>query len=469
LDQYFVEFGGVWVKRILSSVLVLLLSALLISLVSAQTILWEHTWGGSGVDGGTAIAVKGDYIYIAGHYSGDAFVAKFDLDGNLIWDRALDIEGDTADDVAVDGQGNVYIVGRASDHAEYGFVAKFDSDGDLKWSKIWPGSGGKGVAVDSAGNIYVAGEVSGAGRDVLVMKLDSDGNILWQKSWGGSGDDWAQDIALDSSGNVYVTGHTPSFTSPYGPYMFLLKFDGSGNFKWNKLWVVGHATAGHGLTIDSPNNIYIAGKVTFAGKTDAVLVKFDSDGNLLWARGWGGGDTDVGMSVAVDSSTVYLAGYTASFGGFSEAFVAAFTSSGNLVWDGVWGGVEKDGAYDIAFAGPLYLTGYTYSSTRSFRDPSATITSPSATIMTPSATIGDPGITLTDQGSAYDPSITLDQLQGQDAFILSFEPPPAPVGGEIMTSYSQRSWKQITLIMALMSLASILTMMVMIRKHYVKR
>ena len=457
-------------RKVLLSVLILLLSTLLISLVSAQTILWEHTWGGSGSDNGVAVTVKGGYVYIAGLYTpGDAFVAKFDLDGNLIWDRALDIEDDWADDVAVDGQGNIYIVGYAHAlGAEYGFVAKFESDGDLKWSKVWPGGEGKGVAVDSAGNIYVAGEVSGAGRDVLVMKLDSDGNILWQKSWGGSVDDRAMDIALDSSGNVYVTGYTTSFTSPSGPYMFLLKFDGSGNFKWNKLWVVGDRTRGYRLAIDSKNNIYVAGS-HLNGQFDAVLVKFDSDGNLLWARGWGGGWTDEGRSVAVDSSTVYLAGYTYSFGGSSEAFVAAFTSSGSLAWDRIWGGADDEKAYDIAVTGPIYLTGPIKSSARVFRDPSATITSPSATIMTPSATIGDPGITLTDQGSAYDPSITLDQLQGQDAFILSFEPPPAPVGGEIITPYSQRSWEQIISIMAVVSLISILIITVIIRKHYMRR
>lgn len=69
----------------------------------------------------------------------------------------------------------------------------------------------------------------------------------------------ATDVALDSSGNVYVTGYTPRFTSEYGPYTFLLKFDSSGDLKWNKIWVVGTSNHGYGLAVDPQNDIYIAG------------------------------------------------------------------------------------------------------------------------------------------------------------------------------------------------------------------
>lgn len=124
-------------KHFLTLLLAFFTSVFLLSMVSGQTLLWEHTWGGAD-DDANAVAVRGDYVYMAGSYlnpSGDpdAFVAKFDKAGNLIWDRLLDIEEDGADDVAVDSQGNVYLVGSVTNSLgeEHGFIAKFNSGGVL--------------------------------------------------------------------------------------------------------------------------------------------------------------------------------------------------------------------------------------------------------------------------------------------------------------------------------------------------
>ena len=139
-------------------------------------------------------------------------------------------------DIAVDSSGNTYVTGsspsswgspvRAYTAESDAFVAKLDSSGNLIWNTFLGGSGsdgGNGVTVDRSGNVYVAGQSSAAyisgqinatwGSPVgvytvggFVAKLTNDGNLAWNTFLGGN--DWVtgQDIAVAGSGDVYVAG-----------------------------------------------------------------------------------------------------------------------------------------------------------------------------------------------------------------------------------------------------------------------
>lgn len=94
---------------------------------------------------GMAIATDDTYIYVAGDTSGnlsdgslsgriDAYIAKYDLDGNRIWLKQLGAVGaDThAEGIAVDSSG-IYIAGymdRSLSGQVDAFVAKYDKDGN---------------------------------------------------------------------------------------------------------------------------------------------------------------------------------------------------------------------------------------------------------------------------------------------------------------------------------------------------
>jgi len=464
--------------------LLALIFLMILSSLSAQTISWEKYFYGNGLDSGYGVAVDSDYVVVVGkylNYTGytKAFVAKLSkTDGSLLWIKALKIhDNDRAYDAAVDGQGNIYIVGQTKDLVVgrtqyYGFVAKFDSDGNLKWSKFWsgaPNSTGRGIAVDSSGYVYVTGEINITSYDCLIMKLDpTNGDVIWSKRIGTADrDEYGYDIAIDSNDNIYVAGKN---TSAYSA--FLLKLDTGGNMIWGEIWKVSSLnTRSEGVTVDPFGNVYIAGAVSYY-PYNVSIAKFDENGNLQWAKTWDSGGSDYVRSVAVDSQRVYLAGYTVDPNmGDHAVLIVAFDHVGNLAWDVVWNGTEFEEAYAVA-SGSLYITGLTRSLSLTVTDISGTITDVTDQ---PVKILGAPvaiSISLTSLGEEYTPTPEEGRSAAQDydIFVLALATPsPAPVGGEIISPYCQRSWEQITSIMAVISLISILIITIIIRKHYVRR
>ena len=308
------------------------------------TFQWVRTWGPSLIPGRSSfgaeayhVEVAGDYLYVVGDFSGDltdfnpwgshdwhenhkpdtgiiffdAFLSKFDLDGNFIWAKTWGGEGyDDGPGVAVDGSGNVYVAGM------YASVnINFDPAG---------GSGGLGHPAHDSGILV----------DVFLSKFDSNGVFQWVRTWGGQGTDEATGIvALDSMNNVYVTGRFAcaatapcdfdpgagtdlhSTGSPLGKFnAFLSKLDANGNFQWARTWGAVGDDEATGLAVYGAGEVYVAGRFhdtvdfdpgsgvdthTSNGQYDMYLNQLDADGNFQGVRTWGGSGDDF-SGVAVD-------------------------------------------------------------------------------------------------------------------------------------------------------------------------
>ena len=121
-----------------------------------------------------------------------------------------------------------------------GFVAKIDLQGNLVYAGFIGGGQddeGRGIAVDSQGNAYVAGNTKSpdfpakgsldptfnGGQEAFVAKIDPTGtSVLSAGLIGGNSHDSGNGIATDPSGNVYVTGGiyidaTSDFRAKGGP------------------------------------------------------------------------------------------------------------------------------------------------------------------------------------------------------------------------------------------------------------
>ncbi|KKK84886.1 hypothetical protein LCGC14_2778820, partial [marine sediment metagenome] len=241
---------------------------------------------------------------------------------------------------------------------------------EFKWYKTWGGSVddvGYGVAVDSSDNVYLAGETDnfGAGnKDFVLVKYDSFGAQKWYRTWGGSDNEYTGGVTVDSSDNVYLAGNTFSFGSG-SKDMVLVKYDGSGVQLWNRTWGSSSTEEGLGVAVDSSDNVYLVGWVHSSGfnNYNMVLVKYNSSGTQLWSRTWGGSSYDWGRGVAVDSSdNVYITGDTESFGeGNLDIVLVKYNGSGTQLWNRTWGGSVNEYGRGVAVdsSDNVYITGGT--------------------------------------------------------------------------------------------------------------
>jgi hypothetical protein len=161
----------------------------------------------------------------------NAWVAHVPGDGSpATWTVSIDggsAGGDFAEDVALDLDGNIVVVGQVQVAEDAGgsplidaWVAKLDpADGTEIWSVTKNGpidesDFASGVVVDSSGNIVVAMSIAVAQGVTPVyyqgwtIKHDTDGNEVWTNIIGPEDDElvWAADVAVDSIDNVFTVG-----------------------------------------------------------------------------------------------------------------------------------------------------------------------------------------------------------------------------------------------------------------------
>jgi hypothetical protein len=190
--------------------------------------IWTSTYNGpaNGDDYGQGIAVDGNgNVYVTGceyvdGQNSNIWARKYDSDGNEIWTKTYNgsVNGDDIGcGIAVDGSGNVYVTGYEYVNGQDWniWVRKYDSDGKELWTRTHNGTAnsedaGCDIALDGGGNVYVVGYEADIkeGLNIWLGKYDSDGNKIWTRTYNGpaNDDDEGYGIAVDGSGNIYVTG-----------------------------------------------------------------------------------------------------------------------------------------------------------------------------------------------------------------------------------------------------------------------
>lgn len=217
---------------------------------AGSALLYAGFVGGAGFDSGVGIAVLP---------SGDALIA-----GSTGSDQST-FPAHGGPDLTFNGKTDA-------------FVAKVNLTGVLVWAGYLGGTendGGRAIAVDAAGNAYVSGftasteanfpvavgpdlSYNGGEYDAFIAKISAHGNpVVYAGYLGGSSGDMADGIAVDANGAAYVSGRTLStpatFPATVGPF---LTFAGSTDAIVAKISAF-PGTAGPTLAFrDSANAIY---------------------------------------------------------------------------------------------------------------------------------------------------------------------------------------------------------------------
>lgn len=309
-------------------------------------LLWVTYYGGSGGDGARGVAVDANgNVFIAGitssmdlpvlnalsnkidggrlHYGLDAFVAKFDTNGKMVYATYLGGScNDFAWGVAADARGDAYITGETCSadfpapagagfnipaFSQGAFVTKLDPQGALVYSKYVERTSPRGIAVDAAGAAYITGAGSPAGAAqlgvqarVMVAKVTPDGSsVAYASTFGGTLGDWGLGIAVDGNGSAYITGVTVSADFP-------LVHSLQASFGARTLWKSVDDGATWAAVEDSPLGwltVVVADPKTpgtlYAAAVDGGVFK-SMDGGATWANAGKGLSPQSVQALAID-------------------------------------------------------------------------------------------------------------------------------------------------------------------------
>ena len=342
--------------------------------------------------------------------SQDAFVAKFDSSGVLLWETY--VGGSLQDvfrdfDIANNGSGDLYCVGQTAST-------------DLFYKP-------------KAGANLVNHPTHGAGNnfDGFIFQLGQNGKTCnWSTYYGGNNEDVFHACKFDPSGNfiiagtsatsnLSVVGSAPTYTSNYigaGYYDgYILKLNKTTfNIDWATYIGANTPTITQAsdvnlytLDINSFGDIFVGGQASntsypvvgtalnthtynaFYGVQDGVITRFNNSGQILWSTYIGSNGNDGVQSIKIDGNELYVGGYTDEFNSFitktstkffnntikfastpfptdlnaSAGFFMNFDIANNLVHSTLIGGNGSDAvnAIEVDSKHNVYLTGNTSS------------------------------------------------------------------------------------------------------------
>lgn len=293
--------------------------------------------------------------------SGDAFLVKFDADGKRLWVRQFGTSGaDLASGVAVGPTGNVFVAGDTNgtfvDNVYAGgdrdaYVAKFDASGDLVWIRQFGGAGddrGRDVATDREGDVLVTGftkgtlptNTAGGEADAFLAKFDGNGQRVWLRQFGGDQADFAYAVSIAGGSDVIVAGDSYG-NLPGGRHTgviagFVASFDANGNRRWVNEFGAEDAVVfpngaavgpGGAIVVSGYTNTDLRGSGTQPGYFETFALKLGPGGQRLWLREFGKTATELKTGVAVDGQGRVTVVSTGNF--VSGAQGSAGSAAGN--------------------------------------------------------------------------------------------------------------------------------------------
>jgi len=318
---------------------------------NAGDIIWEHAYGGSGVDAAVQLLPTSDKGYLL---FGDTGSNDGDVSGNH-------------------GYADVWVV-------------KTDSMGQMEWQRCYGGSSldwaDNIIATADGGYVFTAsatstdGDVGGVnpGFNVWVLKITGLGEIVWSQVFGGTAFmDMAGHIIETSDGGFFLSATVSSTEVCPGAVpglytkLWLIKLDGNGETEWQQCYGGSHSEAGASI-VQTPDGGYAFAAKTSSNNGDVSgcmgipgdphssslwFVKTDESGTIEWQRCLGGFGNDAGRIFELTEEGNYLIGgsTTSSTGdvncsniapNIKSLWIFELSPTGEILWQRCLGSSRND-------------------------------------------------------------------------------------------------------------------------------
>lgn len=234
-----------------------------LKLNASGNFVWAKSMGGTEYEFGFSITTDDvGNVYLTGAFQGtadfnpgsgvssfssngdhDIFITKLDASGNFLQTNTFGGSGmDRGNNIVVDPQGDVYLVGSFQDTVDFDpgvvvnnhvskgmsdmFIQKLDNLGDLLWVNSYGGTGSDvafGLLLKDQGSVIISGgfansvdvDISGSVvnltsnglNDIFMLKMDKNGTGIWVQSIGGSGYDSGYDLLKGENNDLIITGY----------------------------------------------------------------------------------------------------------------------------------------------------------------------------------------------------------------------------------------------------------------------
>ncbi|MCB9223566.1 MAG: T9SS type A sorting domain-containing protein [Crocinitomicaceae bacterium] len=314
----------------------------------------------------------------------DWVTIKYDPNGNELWNMTYGGSGlDEASALAMDSNGDIVVTGtRFVSGSDWDIaVVKYNgSTGAEMWSQIYSGSSNFDqsfdVTTDGLNNVIITGSYYFSGTDIdwIVVEYNSSGTFQWFQGGGTSNSDAGKVVATDASNNIYMAGHS-QFSSGTTYFDFrVVKLSAAGAVLNNSTQDAGFngLDTPHAMKLDASGNIFVGGQGFNAPleEEDYVLMKFNNSCVHQWTRTYSGDAEALDRINAIDvdqlSGNVFVTGRSKSLASSEDYYTIAYNTSGTELWNHRYtsSGAGFDEATDIQLSGTgfVYLTGYTYNS-----------------------------------------------------------------------------------------------------------
>lgn len=256
--------------------------------------LWLRQIGNAGDDRIERIAVAEGQIVVVGSQTDtaqanrDGWIAAFDDKGNPLWSQTVQTSGDDqVFRVAIGSEQLIYVAGitggqlGATHYGQAdGWVAAYTVDGQQLWLEQIGNTGYDGIhnlAVDPQGNVYVVGSSQNSadhrpdaaplggwlvGFAANGRKLyDEHRSPFWLQNLDPGLGETITALAIDANNTLYVTGASTDLLG-YGiaeQATWYAAFDLGGRELWLETYEIGPSTIAARLVVDQAGHLYMAG------------------------------------------------------------------------------------------------------------------------------------------------------------------------------------------------------------------